>query len=808
MENTWIIFNGEKGVNEFFDETKNKNKKHRSNEALVPFKTKVDNNKYEDFSGVVGAFSQIMSGTNVKKKFDLEAIKNKIHEKMEDCTNEDFEILFQIIENMYFEEGKLLPVNVKALNYIEFNISQRQVAEYLYGIFIHSTNLETMILNAIKKRHCGEIDIIEPCELSIESFSQFQNVLEKGFDSEFYTKEVIESDKLKQLYNYEELWRFITGAEEIQNKRKAKNFLENLGESTFNLIINEAENVGEGIRYFIDVNLKGKQLDTEDIFKSYLFKNDSGQEIRKQWYLLKSTVKEIEISKMDYPLLKLLEHYLLCDLYRNDRYRGMEFGTDFLLKKPFKENDITHRAGTHLIELIDDNQYMRRILERLNEVSHLMLIIVKSDSLTEEIKKVFMHADKKEQIDIIELKVIHNIIGKILKDSKILPKALLIKYFNILLYGDDGKKKINIQKIYGIYMFTVLFTIFENKKSTEVLLHIIKANEEDWYKELVNQINNYFSNDKITDARLLAQYKLGQNEEEENQRFRCKSLATIYNFFVNQNGKVSIRKGKMNDLYKFITDDEAFSIEHFIISETRNGSVAERRSGTPQGGVISPVLANLFLHYVFDDFMTKAYPNIWWERYADDGVLHCQSYKQAAFIKQKLEERFQQFGLELNKEKTRIVYCKDNRRPQNYSCTQFTFLGYTFRPRLNKNKEGKFFVGFTPAVSEKAKTAMKQKIREWKIQLKADLSLKDIGNMINKVVQGWINYYTHYYKSEFYEVLRYINQCLIKWVRRSYKKKNTRSRAEHWLGAVARRDRNLFAHWKFGILPSVGEGAV
>ena len=94
------------------------------------------------------------------------------------------------------------------------------------------------------------------------------------------------------------------------------------------------------------------------------------------------------------------------------------------------------------------------------------------------------------------------------------------------------------------------------------------------------------------------------------------------------------------------------------------------------------------------------------------------------------------------------------------------------------------------------------------IQLKADLSLKDIGNMINKVVQGWINYYTHYYKSEFYEVLRYINQCLIKWVRRSYKKKNTRSRAEHWLGAVARRDRNLFAHWKFGILPSVGEGAV
>ena len=266
----------------------------------------------------------------------------------------------------------------------------------------------------------------------------------------------------------------------------------------------------------------------------------------------------------------------------------------------------------------------------------------------------------------------------------------------------------------------------------------------------------------------------------------------------------------INLLRKTVKDERVVQlIKRYLKSGVmENGVVMETEEGSPQGGVISPVLANLFLHYVFDDFMTKAYPNIWWERYADDGVLHCQSYKQAVFIKQKLEERFQQFGLELNKEKTRIVYCKDNRRPQNYSCTQFTFLGYTFRPRLNKNKEGKFFVGFTPAVSEKAKTAMKQKIREWKIQLKADLSLKDIGNMINKVVQGWINYYTHYYKSEFYEVLRYINQCLIKWVRRSYKKKNTRSRAEHWLGAVARRDRNLFAHWKFGILPSVGEGAV
>lgn len=205
----------------------------------------------------------------------------------------------------------------------------------------------TMILNAIKESHLGEIDIIDPCKLIVESFSKFPVVLKQGFDNNYYTDEVIKSDKLRQLPNYEDLWKFIVETEEIQNKRKAKQFMENLEESTFNLIINESNNVGEGIRYFIDVNLKGKQLDVEDIFKSYLFKNDSGDEIRKQWYLLKSTSAEIENSKMEYSLLKLLEHYFLCDLYRDGKYKGMEFGTDFLLKKPYKEDEITYRAGTH-----------------------------------------------------------------------------------------------------------------------------------------------------------------------------------------------------------------------------------------------------------------------------------------------------------------------------------------------------------------------------------------------------------------------------------------------------------------------------
>lgn len=458
-----------------------------------------------------------------------------------------------------------------------------------------------MILSCIKCLHEDEIEIINPCKLKIESFSSFSTILEQGFDESQYTEAVYESDKLKQISKYTGLWNYIMEMEEIKNKREAKKIIENLSACSFNIIINEADDVSEGIRYFIDVNLKGKQLDVEDIFKSYLFRNDSSEEIRKQWYLLKTVTAEIEHSKMDYSLLKLLEHYFLCDLYRDNKYRGMEFGTDFLLKKPYREDDVMHREGTHLIELINSNQYMRTSLEHLNHIAKVMLMIADSNSVTTKIEEIFKSEVDGERIDNVELKVIHNIISKILKDTKVLPKALLVKYFIILFYGEGIKNKETIRSIYGIYMFSVLFSVFENKKSADVLLNIIKADEEEWYSELVKQINGYFAIDRITDARLLAQYKFGQNEEEEDQRFRCKSLATIYNFFVNQNGKVIIRNGKMNDLYKFIIDDEAFSIEHFIISETKTKKIVVNDCEYVIEDTIYKRYVNNFFNFIFID---------------------------------------------------------------------------------------------------------------------------------------------------------------------------------------------------------------
>lgn len=224
-------------------------------------------------------------------------------------------------------------------------------------------------------------------------------------------------------------------------------------------------------------------------------------------------------------------------------------------------------------------------------------------------------------------------------------------------------------------------------------------------------------------------------------------------------------------------------IQRWLVApfQTENGTIVPRNSGTPQGGVISPVLANLFLHYVFDDFMVKEFPGIPWARYADDGIAHCVSLKQAKYLKRRLQKRFADFGLELNEEKTRIVYCKDDDRRGNHEHTSFDFLGYTFRPRQAKNKYGKFFTSFLPAMGEKAKKTIRKEVRGWKLQLTSDKDLKDIANMFNKQIQGWINYYTHFYKSEIYDVLRYINGCLAKWVRRKFKKRKARRKAEHWL---------------------------
>jgi group II intron reverse transcriptase/maturase len=240
-------------------------------------------------------------------------------------------------------------------------------------------------------------------------------------------------------------------------------------------------------------------------------------------------------------------------------------------------------------------------------------------------------------------------------------------------------------------------------------------------------------------------------------------------------------------------------IERWLRAEVQmpDGSLQSRERGTPQGGVVSPLLANLFLHYTFDAWMQRTYPQIPFERYADDGLCHCRTRDEAEALKAALERRFAECRLELHPEKTKIVYCKDDDRRLEYPCTRFDFLGYTFRPRRSKNRWGKYFINFSPAISNKAAKAIRQEVRGWRLQLRSDKDLDDLARMFNAVIRGWVNYYGAFYKSALYPTLQHIDRKLARWATRKFKRlRRHRRRAEQWLRRIARRQPGLFAHWR------------
>lgn len=229
-----------------------------------------------------------------------------------------------------------------------------------------------------------------------------------------------------------------------------------------------------------------------------------------------------------------------------------------------------------------------------------------------------------------------------------------------------------------------------------------------------------------------------------------------------------------------------------------NGERVQRTQGTPQGGVISPLLANIFLHLGFDKWMQQEFPVIHFERYADDIVVHCRSHKQLKFIERRIRTRFAQCKLELCPKKTKIVYCKDSSRNGEYPVQSFDFLGYTFRPRSSRDKQGKFFVSFSPAVSRKAMKAMRTKVKTHPM-IKGCFSenLGEVAKAVNPMIQGWINYYGRFRKSSMSAVYDYINTKLINWAKRKFKKLQRRKwRAGQWLREVYKRYPTLFAHWR------------
>jgi group II intron reverse transcriptase/maturase len=235
--------------------------------------------------------------------------------------------------------------------------------------------------------------------------------------------------------------------------------------------------------------------------------------------------------------------------------------------------------------------------------------------------------------------------------------------------------------------------------------------------------------------------------------------------------------------------------------KTKDG-LEQRDIGTPQGGVISPLLANLFLHYAFDKWMSNNYPQVSFERYADDAVCHCGSLQEAEQLKTDLTNRLNECKLQLHPKKTKIVYCKDDKRKGKYENISFDFLGFTFQPRLLKSFTGQYFVGFNPAISTKAAKRIRLTIRRWKIQLRSDLSLEEISKSFSPIIRGWVNYYSLFVKYKLFDVLRYFDRRLERWAKRKFKSlKRRQGKANKLMTKIAKSQPNLFPHWKLKYKP-------
>ncbi len=227
-----------------------------------------------------------------------------------------------------------------------------------------------------------------------------------------------------------------------------------------------------------------------------------------------------------------------------------------------------------------------------------------------------------------------------------------------------------------------------------------------------------------------------------------------------------------------------------------DGTFVAPDRGTPQGGVISPLLANLFLHYAFDQWMDRENPHVPFERYADDIICHCKTEGKARALWKRVQTRLSECGLALHPQKTKIVYCKDTNRKGQYPTVAFDFLGYRFQPRLAVWRGGLFGVSYLPAASPKALKTFRRRVRNWGLQRRSDKGLIDLARMFNRRIEGWIGYFRCFYKSALYPTLRLIDAHLHRWVMRKFKRFRQRPRqARLWLARIAKSTPGLFAHW-------------
>ncbi|MGP8271820.1 MAG: reverse transcriptase domain-containing protein [Terracidiphilus sp.] len=231
--------------------------------------------------------------------------------------------------------------------------------------------------------------------------------------------------------------------------------------------------------------------------------------------------------------------------------------------------------------------------------------------------------------------------------------------------------------------------------------------------------------------------------------------------------------------------------------ETADGERLPRERGTPQGGVVSPLLMNLFMHYTFDAWMKRTNPSCPFARYPDDAVVHCRTQKQAAEVMQSIALRLADCGLAMHPEKSKVVYCKDSNRTASYPYAHFTFLGFTFRPRKANDCRKRAFTSFLPGVSADALKRMRKEVRGWRIHRQAAGTLDELARQYNPKIHGWWNYFGAFYRSAMHKLFQYIDGKLMQGATRKYKTLlRHKTRSAHWLRRLKKQAPGLFFHWR------------
>lgn len=443
------------------------------------------------------------------------------------------------------------------------------------------TTILLLIIAYIKSRYQEQLEPFTPCLIENRSFIGLSELMNNGFDNSLLEKpEIIKTDYYSQRQSFIDLWRWLEKEESFATAHTAKTILENIEKSRVNIIASHEDESNSSIRYFLDVNLKGVQLDIEDIFKAQIFSLSLSDEMLQLWRENKTAMlifNQTKIkgepekkSKERYPLMKVYEHFFYCDLFKSKpalEQEKLKFGEDFSISTNLQYEGKKFFKGTHLVEVLGDVSYVKQSLRRLKRAIEIMNDIISTSGPSDNFKSLFKCRKK---IDNSQVTLVYEFFQRILLDKEIVPKILVLKYILEFYDGTEHQKR-DYDSAYPIFAAASLFILFARKKDGEQFYKIVQM--EDWIDKLNEWIKTFVSGVELTKGRMMAVYRFTEDEEETSNMFqsvRCKALAMLHNYFVfktNADKKkyVSIKNG--DELLSYLTNKEAYTLEHLIIPD-------------------------------------------------------------------------------------------------------------------------------------------------------------------------------------------------------------------------------------------------